>query len=432
MASNSTKHPVNTEDDIDAETIQSTVDMSLSLALNMVQSWMPAATVAVDPAITESRKKLEEYMRRPPRLGVGAPLPQANQTQNQATHHETQRLKNRLVGSGAARKRAEDTKLNGSNKPESESEGEEESRTTAVKNKKQANGTTSVFGPTATPKSRTRPIATISSPSPSVPRPPTTPSSTTSPVREATPNKPSSPTQPTTSPNEPMGIHTLHPKLSLAAKIWPRSNGAPSPSPTSAGPDRKRRKMLPPLSWNIQMQVPASPRSSSVSAPPSVSSSQAPTDTTAEEESDRSDSTVQLAQLSRKERKRLRREAEAGAQQSVSGPGEKEPLVLSGSERESASEAETLQLSPSAKEDLDVSAPRAETDESGEGEGLEMVSRIRENGERDNSVKYMNRGLIYSETRQGVSGKASDKNDTVQQEGKRKRKRRAKKKPVPG
>ncbi|KAG8750567.1 hypothetical protein FRC12_012831 [Ceratobasidium sp. 428] len=68
MASGSTKH-IDTEDDIDAETIQSAADMSLSLALSMVQSWMPAASSSssIDPSIAESRKKLDEYMRRPPR-----------------------------------------------------------------------------------------------------------------------------------------------------------------------------------------------------------------------------------------------------------------------------------------------------------------------------------------------------------------------------
>ncbi|KAG8780558.1 hypothetical protein FRC12_022844 [Ceratobasidium sp. 428] len=66
MASSSTR-PIDTEDDIDAETIQSAADMSLSLALSMVQSWMPSSSSSVDPSITESRKKLDEYMRRPPR-----------------------------------------------------------------------------------------------------------------------------------------------------------------------------------------------------------------------------------------------------------------------------------------------------------------------------------------------------------------------------
>jgi hypothetical protein len=66
MASSSTQ-PLDAEDDIDPETIQSTVDMSLSLALNLVQSWMPTASSSIDSSVVESRKRLEEYMRRPPR-----------------------------------------------------------------------------------------------------------------------------------------------------------------------------------------------------------------------------------------------------------------------------------------------------------------------------------------------------------------------------
>ncbi|KAG8706437.1 hypothetical protein FRC09_002411, partial [Ceratobasidium sp. 395] len=274
MASSSTR-PIDTEDDIDAETIQSAADMSLSLALSMVQSWMPSSSSSVDPSITESRKKLDEYMRRPPRLGVGAPLPTTTaQNQNQATHHETQRLKNRLVGSGAARRRAEDAKLNGSNKPDSEENGDEaESRTSAMKKKEHRKSSRlSVFGTSTTPKATsTIPRETRIPPSP------TTPSSTSALVPSSSPSQ---------SPQEPMGIHTLPSKLSLAAKVWPRSNGAQSPS--STGPDRphtKRRKvapMLPPpapgdLAWN--MQLPAS-RSSSVSAPPSVVSVSSQTQST--------------------------------------------------------------------------------------------------------------------------------------------------------
>ncbi|KAG8703891.1 hypothetical protein FRC08_002577 [Ceratobasidium sp. 394] len=270
MASSSTK-PLDTEDDIDPETIQSAADVSLSLALNMVQSWMPAASsFSVDPSIAESRKKLEEYMRRPPRLGVGAPIPSsAAQNQTQATHHEAQRLKNRLVGSGAARRRAEDAKLNGPNKDGSSSDQDEsESRASAVKkNGKLGNAKSnglSVFGSTsAIPKATPTPTPRLAA----IPSdPPSTPARSSS---STSPGKSSSPSQLNNSPEEPMGIHTLPPKLSLAAKIWPRLNSVPSPS--STGPDRptKRRKvapMLPPLApdmtWNMhpRLSLPLEPR----------------------------------------------------------------------------------------------------------------------------------------------------------------------------
>ncbi|KAG8746435.1 hypothetical protein FRC10_005146 [Ceratobasidium sp. 414] len=397
MASSSTK-PLDAEGDIDPETIQSAADMSLSLALNMVQSWMPAASssTSIDPSITESRKKLEEYMRRPPRLGVGAPVPSAAQNHTQATHHEAQRLKNRLVGSGAARRRAEDAKLNGSNKPDgdgSSDQDESESRASAVKkNGKLVNARSnglSVFGTTTTPKATPRSSAIPSNP----PSTPARSSSSASPGREATPSKNSSPSQLNNSPGEPMGIHTLPPKLSLAAKIWPRLSSVPSPS-SSTGPDRasKRRKvapMLPPLApdltWN--MRLPAS-RSSSVSASmssPAQSAAGTDADGTPAEERDRTQAgagSIAIAQLSRKEHKRLRREA---AQQSVIP--EKQFAVSArgdGCERGSPSGAEAPS-SPSGKsrDAQSSSAPKAETDGSdGSDEGSETGSRIRENGER--------------------------------------------------
>ncbi|ELU45516.1 hypothetical protein AG1IA_00450 [Rhizoctonia solani AG-1 IA] len=136
---------VSDDTDIDVETIQSTVDMSMSLALSLVQTWMPSSLAApLNQSVVQSRKRLEEYMRRPPRLGVGTPIPTAQNAQ--LTHHETQKLKNRLVGSGAARRKAqEETMLNvaGSKRPggTNDDEDESESRTSAMK-KKQARTTT--------------------------------------------------------------------------------------------------------------------------------------------------------------------------------------------------------------------------------------------------------------------------------------------------
>ncbi|KAG8686800.1 hypothetical protein FRC09_013917, partial [Ceratobasidium sp. 395] len=86
--------------------------------------------------------------------------------------------------------------------------------------------------------------------------------------------------------------------------------------------------------------------------------------------------------LSRKERKRLRREA---AQPSVSQEEQKQ-VVVSGPDRETSSEAETPR-SPSGKgrDAHSTSAPKAETEGSNESDDaeVEMVSRIRENGERE-------------------------------------------------
>jgi hypothetical protein len=74
MTSSSSTQPapsaatVSDDADIDIETIQSTVDMSVSLALGLVQTWMPpASSKPLNQSVIQSRKKLEEYMRRPPR-----------------------------------------------------------------------------------------------------------------------------------------------------------------------------------------------------------------------------------------------------------------------------------------------------------------------------------------------------------------------------
>jgi hypothetical protein len=302
-------------------------------------------------------------------LGVGAPVPTTqNQPGGAASHHETQRLKNRLVGSGAVRKRAEDAKLNGIDSKHRPSdtgsdEDESESRASAMKKGKTANGKPnglSVFGSTKAQPAiqETRAIP-----------PPSTPdrSSTSSP-------------QPIAPSQEAMGIHTLPPKLSLAAKIWPRATPSSAPSPTGSDrPQTKRRKvapMLPPPSpvplgpdfgWNLQLPQLTPSRSPSTASMTSTVSSQAIGVDKPAGECAQLGST---AQLSRKERKRLRREA---AQQSVgpeselgqSAPGD-------GADRDSAPEART-------QDDRSSGAPRAgQTDSDGESK---RVSRIHENGE---------------------------------------------------
>ncbi|KAH7343414.1 hypothetical protein B0J17DRAFT_175701 [Rhizoctonia solani] len=290
----------NTEDaDIDAETIQSTVDMSFSLALSLVQTWMPpASSTPLDTSVVQSRKKLEEYMRRPPRLGVGTPIPAAQQTQS--THYDTQKLKNRLVGSGAARRKAEEeTKLNGagskrSGSNSSDEDDESESRASAMKKKQVRTGINglSIFEGAKGGKHSKLKADTKTEPrhqddttatsvtalparerTPPAPTSPTcSPSSTTKPSPEpiaateagvgpgSSPHDEPPATQAT--PGEPMGIHKLPAKLPLAAKIWPQSP-----------PQSKRRRtlsaMLPPASpshtWSMVLPRPPPSRSASES-----------------------------------------------------------------------------------------------------------------------------------------------------------------------
>ncbi|CAE6387903.1 unnamed protein product [Rhizoctonia solani] len=331
MTSSSSTQPapsaatVSDDADIDIETIQSTVDMSVSLALGLVQTWMPpASSKPLNQSVIQSRKKLEEYMRRPPRLGVGTPIPTAQNAQS--THHETQKLKNRLVGSGAARRKAEEeTKLNsaGSKRPghnDSDGEDESESRASAMKKKQARAGVNglSVFqgGKHSKLKSDAEPqsqgnatvVTSITDLSARKSTPPVPTSSTGSPgstlktspepvsTTEAGAERNSSPPATQAAPDEPMGIHKLPAKLPLAGKIWPQSP-----------PQSKRRKtlaaMLPPPSpshntWS--MVLPRLPPSRSASE--SAASSSVPSSSAATEPGP--DSTTRL---SRKERKRLRK-----------------------------------------------------------------------------------------------------------------------------
>ncbi|CUA69132.1 hypothetical protein RSOLAG22IIIB_03810 [Rhizoctonia solani] len=444
MASSSSAQaapPASTTDDadIDAETIQSTVDMSLSLALSLVQSWMPpASSTPLDQSVVQSRKKLEEYMRRPPRLGVGTPIPTAQHTQ--PTYHETQKLKNKLVGSGAARRKAEEeSKLNGtgSKRPpnnDSDEEDEPESRASAMK-KKQARTGINVFAggkglkhskpnsnTEASPQSRDDAVAVTSV--------------TTFSVRERTPPAPTSPTcsfssttkaspEPTAStetdagtrssphaeppatqatPDEPMGVHKLPAKLPLAAKVWPQSQ---------TPPQTKRRKtltaMLPPPSpshtWS--MVLPHSRSASESVASSSVPSSSAATDPSL-------DST---ARLSRKERKRLRKAAqqtEIQTQENTANDHEGQAVDRG---RDSTPESKS-QVAGAFPPDLSVVAMAATRPGPTEADSDDS------DGDDDESEEMVSRA---SEEHRVVA-----QDDTMQDGGKKKRKRRARKKPGPG
>lgn len=54
-------------DDIDTETLQSQIDLSMSLVHNLVSSWMKPSQKASIVSSNTAQKELEEYMRRPPR-----------------------------------------------------------------------------------------------------------------------------------------------------------------------------------------------------------------------------------------------------------------------------------------------------------------------------------------------------------------------------
>lgn len=114
------------EDKIDTEVLQAQIDLSMSFAQNLVSSW-----VKPSPKLPNRSRNLEaelkEYMRRPPRLGVGAPIPET-----QIFSRETARLKGQLTGKGTKRSREEEEDVR---KDKAESSDEEESRAGAIKKK---------------------------------------------------------------------------------------------------------------------------------------------------------------------------------------------------------------------------------------------------------------------------------------------------------
>lgn len=127
-------------DTIDAQTLQSQIDMSMSLVHNLVSSWVKPSQKTTKS--TDTQRELEELMRRPPRyvftnhsriiftqlflrLGVGAPIPESS-----AASRDTARLKNHLIGKKRTRDEAQDDK-----KPSQSSDDGEDSRAAVVRKK---------------------------------------------------------------------------------------------------------------------------------------------------------------------------------------------------------------------------------------------------------------------------------------------------------
>jgi len=82
------------EDDVDAESLQAQVDMTMSFAHNLVTSWIKPCYLA--QLRSNATSILEEELRRPPRLGVGASVPSMP-----PLVHEASKLQRRLGKKGA-------------------------------------------------------------------------------------------------------------------------------------------------------------------------------------------------------------------------------------------------------------------------------------------------------------------------------------------
>ncbi|KAJ3865386.1 hypothetical protein EV359DRAFT_80559 [Lentinula novae-zelandiae] len=114
------------EDDIEPEALQAQIDLSMSVTNDLVSSWMKPSNKPKTLYNQTLEAELKEYMRRPPRLGVGASIPESTS----ASSRETARLKGSLVGKG--KKRAREEEGESSSKP---SDDEGESRAGAIRKK---------------------------------------------------------------------------------------------------------------------------------------------------------------------------------------------------------------------------------------------------------------------------------------------------------
>ncbi|KAI6163089.1 hypothetical protein EDD17DRAFT_1873224 [Pisolithus thermaeus] len=104
------------DDEIDSETLQAQMDLSMSFAHNLVTSWIQTTQLAQPhPGISEAERILKEELQRPPRLGVGAPVPVASFASRDAA-----KLRHRLA-------KTADKALTSSEKPpQSDRESDEE------------------------------------------------------------------------------------------------------------------------------------------------------------------------------------------------------------------------------------------------------------------------------------------------------------------
>ncbi|KAJ3488801.1 hypothetical protein NLI96_g2580 [Meripilus lineatus] len=115
------------EDEIDLEALQAQIDLSLAHTKNLVSSWLQP-TLGTHPVSSRHKedKEIQDLLRRPSRLGVGAPIPASVGSLG----HETLKLKHKLSGKKRAR---EDDRMEALTTERSEDEAE--SRAGAIQKK---------------------------------------------------------------------------------------------------------------------------------------------------------------------------------------------------------------------------------------------------------------------------------------------------------
>ncbi|KAI1786656.1 hypothetical protein LXA43DRAFT_975636 [Ganoderma leucocontextum] len=94
------------DEDMDLETAQAQLDIAMAFTDSLVTGWMKASKAKLPSAASRGNNDfdLDEYMRRPPRLGLGASIPPSSSVHS----HEASKLRSKLVGNGKKRAREDD------------------------------------------------------------------------------------------------------------------------------------------------------------------------------------------------------------------------------------------------------------------------------------------------------------------------------------
>ncbi|KAF9028457.1 hypothetical protein BDZ89DRAFT_1133605 [Hymenopellis radicata] len=115
------------DEDIDLDSLQAQIDLSMSYTHDLVSSWFtPSTSTSSSSTSKRVEKEIFEQMRLPPRLGVGASISESAA----GTSREANKLKSRLLG----KKRPRDSE-DGASKLPSDNSDDEESRAGAIKKK---------------------------------------------------------------------------------------------------------------------------------------------------------------------------------------------------------------------------------------------------------------------------------------------------------
>ncbi|KAG7096756.1 hypothetical protein E1B28_004168 [Marasmius oreades] len=117
------------DDLVNTEALQAQIDLSMSFMHGLVSSWIkPTSKNLPKSKDNILENELRESLRKPPRLGVGASIPDANEL----ISRDAARLKGQFVGK---RKRDEDEDLCKTPSQQLSDEDNEESRSGAIKRK---------------------------------------------------------------------------------------------------------------------------------------------------------------------------------------------------------------------------------------------------------------------------------------------------------